>query len=272
MAYVSNEQLAEVFADTEKVYKSDETLKRAIQNSIAGNIFYGAEISPPLPAKKFSATKITVNKLRTFEAAFEVRKKNPAAKIAVHNFASATTPGGGVVKGSHAQEEALCRCSTLYPALNTDENWIRYYKFHRDRRDSIYTDACIFSPDVIVFKSDTDIPEFLPPKNWLTVDVITCAAPNLRFTQISNDELLELHEKRIQHFLTVAAYHGAEIFITGAFGCCAFKNNPRIVAQAFKNILPEFDGAFKEIIFAVYCPPRDAQNFDVFKKVLPNGN
>ncbi len=284
MAYVTKEQLAEVFADTEKFYQSDETLKLAVKNSIAGNVFYGAENYPPAPAKKFSATIISVNKFRTFEAAFEIRQKNPAAKIAVHNFASATNPGGGVIHGSRAQEEALCRCSTLYPALNTNDNWRRYYKFHRDRRDSIHTDACIFTPEVIVFKSDTDIPEILPPKNWLTVDVVTCAAPNLRVqpnnkynpgnaepVKITDAELLKIHEKRARHMLTIAAYHGAEIFITGAFGCGAFKNNPSVVAQAFKNILPEFDGAFKEIVFAIFCPPRDAQNFDAFRKILDNG-
>ena len=271
---ITKEQMAEVFADTEKFYKSDENLKSAVENSIANTKFYNAENYPAFPVKKFDNTKILVTKQRTFEAAFQIQKNNPNSKIAVHNFASAKSPGGGVVYGSRAQEEGLCRCSTLYPTLNTNANWIRYYKFHRDRRDSIYTDACIFTPEIIICKSDIDIPQRLPQENWIKVDVMTCAAPNLRTFKISDSELLKIHEKRARHMFTVLANNGVDIFITGAFGCGAFQNNPKIVAQAYKNILPEFDGYFAEIIFAIYFRAYEIQNYDAFKKILgsENGN
>ena len=38
----------------------------------------------------------------------------------------------------------------------------------------------IYTPDITVFKSDTDFPEILPESEWYKVDVLTCAAPNLR--------------------------------------------------------------------------------------------
>ena len=276
--YIKKDEMAEVFADTKKFYETDEILKAAVANSIAGTKFFAAEDYPELPAKKFDATKISVTKQRTFEAAAQLYRNNPNSRIAVHNFASATNPGGGVVHGSRAQEEALCRCSTLYPALNTDENFKRYYKFHYERKDRIYTDACIFTPEIIVCKSDIDVPQRLPQKFWFKVDVLTCAAPNLRahsdnHGKISDAELLKIHEKRGRHMLTILAAEGVEIFVTGAFGCGAFANNPQIVAQAFKNILPEFNGAFREIVFAIYCTPRETTNFDAFKKAgLDNGN
>ena len=268
MAYVSKDDLAAIFQDTQNFYKTDEMLKKSIQASIDGTKFYDAKDYPPLPEKIFDATKISVTKGRTFETAINLRGKNLDAKIAVHNFASATNPGGGVVNGSRAQEEALCRCSTLYPVLDTDENWKRYYNFHRRRKDSIYTDACIFTPNIVICKSDVDLPQRLAPENFVTVDVITCAAPNLRFTRLNDAELLQLHEQRARHMLTILARHGVEIFVTGAFGCGAFKNNPAVVAQAYKNILPEFEGYFKEIVFAIYCTPRETINFDAFNKIL----
>ena len=33
---------------------------------------------------------------------------------------------------------------------------------------------------VVVFKSDTEEPKLLPQNDWFKVNVITCAAPNLR--------------------------------------------------------------------------------------------
>lgn len=281
MSYIKKEDLTEIFQDTKNWYESDETLKNSIQAAIDDTKFYEPDNYPALPEKKFQNTSVSVNGYRTFETAVYLHKKNPESKIAVLNFASATNPGGGVVWGSRAQEEALCRCSTLYPVLNTDENWSRYYQFHRKRGDSIYTDACIFTPNIIICKSDIDLPQRLPQNDWQTVDVMTCAAPNLRVhpnninnpgnstpAQITDDELLKIHEQRGRHMLTILAHHGTDIFVTGAFGCGAFRNNPEVVAQAYKNILPEFDGYFKEIVFAVYCTPRDIKNFDAFKKIL----
>ncbi len=70
--------------------------------------------------KKYdSRAKIVISHKRTYEAASSYKGK----KVAVLNFASASNPGGGVVKGSSAQEECLCRCSSLYFALNEKKMW-----------------------------------------------------------------------------------------------------------------------------------------------------
>ena len=95
-------------------------------------------------------TIFTVSKDRTFATAMKLRKENPDARIAVHNFASATNPGGGVTRGSRAQEECLCRCSTLYHTLNVKNLWDEYYGFHRSLHNVCYTDACIYTPDIYI--------------------------------------------------------------------------------------------------------------------------
>lgn len=268
MAYVTKADMAAVFRDTENFYSTDENLKRAIQDSINGTVFYAAENYPPVPARRFDKTIISVVKRRTLDAAISIQKRHPELKIAVHNFASATNPGGAVKYGSRAQEEALCRCSTLYPVLATAEIFNRYYNVNRRRNDPLYDDACIYTPEIVVCKSDIDHPVRLPRDKWDLVDVMTIAAPNLRSVKITDEELFALQERRIRHMLTVVAHHGAEIFVTGAFGCGAFQNNPAVVAQAYKKILPEFDGCFKEIVFAIYCRPQETINFDTFKKIL----
>ncbi len=281
MAYVTRDDMAAIFRDTEAFCKTDENLKAAIQESIKNTAFYECDDYPEVPERRFKKTAITLTRRRTLDAAMSLQKKHLELKIAVHNFASATNPGGGVRLGSRAQEESLCRCTTLYPVLNTQENLDRYYTVNRERGDSLYDDACIYTPEIVVCKSDIDRPVRLPRDKWDLVDVITIAAPNLRANpnnefnpgdaqpaQVTDEELFELQETRIRHMFTVVAHHGADIFVTGAFGCGAFKNNPEVVASVFKKILPEFDGCFKEVVFAIYCRPNETQNFDAFERIL----
>lgn len=268
-------QLIEVFQDTENWCRENVRLAEAVRNSIEKTALYAAAAYPAVPApEKDAKTEITVSKSRSFEAAARLLRECPGKKVAVHNFASAKNPGGGVTWGSRAQEECLCRCSTLYPVLNTKKLWEQYYCFHRERNDPRYTDACIYSPGILIVKSDTELPERLPESEWREVDVITCAAPSLREQsanpgypgRVSDEELLELHRQRGRHMLSIAAAHGAEALVLGAFGCGAFLNNPVIVAQAYREILPEFEGCFSRIEFAVYCPPWGSANYEVFQK------
>ena len=120
----------------------------------------------------------------------------------------------------------------------------------------------------------------MPQGDWVTVDVITIAAPDLRDksnvhvllvnggTYMNNAELFGYHVKRAIHMLTCAAAKGADILVLGAFGCGAFQNDPEVVARAYKTALLEFPKVFKQIEFAVYCPPGGSRNYDVFRKVL----
>ena len=85
---------------------------------------------------------------------------------------------------------------------------------------------------------------------------------------MNNAELFGYHVKRAIHMLTCAAARGADILVLGAFGCGAFQNAPEVVARAYKTVLQEFPKVFKQIEFAVYCPPGGSRNYDVFKKVL----
>ena len=281
--FVTHDDLIAVFEDTEEWYQNDETLKEAITQSIKGTELYMEGELPEIEAgKSTEKTVITVGKHRTFETAQYYKRKNPELKVGVLNFASATNPGGGVTSGSRAQEEALCRCSTLYPTLATDDLWKKYYKFHRDRHNALYTDACIYTPDVLVIKSDTDKPQRLPKDKWIKVDVLTCAAPNLRprpnnkynpeagkHIDVSDEELFTLHVNRAKQILTVAVLNGIDVLILGAFGCGAFQNDPNVVAKAYAEVIPQFNGYFKEITFAIYCSPKKGNdNYIAFARVF----
>ncbi len=273
-------QLIAVHLDTQKWCREDKKLSESIQASTAGTRLYREEEYPALPqAEKSGGAAVAVTRERTFEAALRLCGEVPGARIAVHNFASAVNPGGGVTVGSQAQEECLCRCSTLYPVLCSPSLKETYYQYHKKLHNLRYTDACIYSPGIWIIKTDTKVPERMPESAWRQVDVLTCAAPNLRvipynvpgstlLSGVNDQELLEIHKKRARHMLTIAAAHGAEVLVLGAFGCGAFGNKPEIVAKAYKEIVAELGVYFKRIEFAVYSSYRDSRNYDAFKEIL----
>ena len=132
-----------------------------------------------------------------------------------------------------------------------------------------------------VFKTDTALPRLMTENDWFDVDVITCAAPNLRLrptnrynpsdedaVRVRDKDLLLLHEKKLRRMLDVAVMEGAETIILGALGCGAFCNNPEVVALANKNVIKDYLHAFKNIEYAVYCSPGDDKNYRIFERVL----
>ena len=121
---------AEIFRDTERRYTTDQALVQAVRQSIESQVFIAEKSTVVVPApSKTEKAKVIVSGKRSLEAAESYAKQDK--KVCVLNFASATNPGGGVVNGSSAQEECICRCTTLYPCLNTDQMWNKFYKPHR---------------------------------------------------------------------------------------------------------------------------------------------
>lgn len=265
--------LIEVFKDTQRSYRSSLILRKAIEYSISNTEIIAPGFTTDLQ-KRYVHTDIVVNSNRSFEDARSMNKADPAEKICVHNFASFEYPGGGVVNGSRAQEESLCRVSTLYPVLTSAKLMEKYYLPHHINPQPAYSDACIYSPDIINFKSDEDLPQLMEEKDWIKADVITCAAPNLRTYSgrlLSPEDQYAIHVQRARQILNVAAAHQVDYLVLGAFGCGAFSNNPTIVAHAYKKVVPEYDGVFKEIHFAVYTNPRGLhgdKNYTVFNNVM----
>ena len=270
-----------IFEDTQRLYETNSRLRESVSNSLEQQKLITERMKYPCHGgerRYEDSAEIIVSKRRSFAAVMRYSGK----KVCVLNFASATNPGGGVTRGSSAQEECLCRCSTLFAALDSSEMWHGFYTPHRRARDPLHNDDCIYTPGVVVFKSDTDEPRLQPERMWYVVDVLTCAAPNLRERpgnamnpgdgdrpiDISADKLQRLHEKRLRRVADIAVENGAEVLILGAFGCGAFRNPPEIVAQAMKNVVEEYRYCFTTIEMAVYCSPRDDTNYRVFAEVF----
>ena len=272
---------AEIFRDTERLYTSDPTLMQTVQQSTKKQVFIAESKNAIVPsAYKSQKAEVIVSEKRSLEAA-EVYAKQ-GKKVCVLNFASATNPGGGVVNGSSAQEECICRCTTLYPCLNTDAMWNAFYKPHRKAANPLYNNDCIYTPDVCVFKSDVNFPELLPRNDWWTVNVLTCAAPNLRerpsnamnpfagdtAAKITLTELEKLLTARIKRIFETAVVNGNEVLILGAFGCGAFRNPPKIVAKGFNTVMQDYLCYFDTIEYAVFHTEREVANFEAFNSTI----
>lgn len=272
---------AEIFHDTEHRYKSASELIAIVQESTQNQVFIPEKSAVNFTEQtKTDKAKIVISSKRSLEAAEFYAKQGK--KVCVLNFASATNPGGGVVNGSSAQEECICRCTTLYPCLNTDDLWMEFYKPHRKAANPLYNNDCIYTPNVCVFKSDINFPEPLPRDQWWKVNILTCAAPNLRErpsnlmnphagykqAKLTPAELETLLTSRIRRIFEVAVVNENEVLILGAFGCGAFRNPPEIVAKVFYNVMQDFLGCFDTVEYAIYHTEREIANYEAFKRIM----
>ena len=255
--------------------KDSSILKQSIRNTIENSDMYG-DINLQKYDCVYNDTKtgnVSVVNMRTMEAA---RIYGATKKTAVLNFASARHPGGQVMEGSSAQEEALCRCSTLYQVLS-DEKFKPFYNTYKEVKNFMpyYTNRLIYSPNVCVFGTDTYISDVMPEHLWYYCDVITCAAPNMLHIvregkEINRDELYNILLSRVNNIINSAIIYGADVLVLGAFGCGVFKNPPELVAGAFKSVL--FDNNkrkyFDDVVFAIIDDHRGNDNLSTFKSIL----
>lgn len=291
MAFDKREQNKQIFEEAMQLCKKSSQLRKAIEVSKAKQYFVeGQEELAVEEGARFGApAKVVVSKKRSLEAAGN--EAYAGLRVCVHNFASATNPGGGVVNGASAQEECLCRCSTLYPNLNAYDIRSAFHERHKmllrqGEMNASYNDDCIFTPGVVAFKTDDEVCRTMEEEQWYDVDVITCAAPNLRKRPsnamnpnsgttglaLSKERLQELHEKRLRRILSLAKKEREDVVILGAFGCGAFQNPPEVVVRAYQRVLPEFLQDFQVIEFAVYCAPHAMKNYEVFYEAFGRKN
>jgi len=243
-------------------------IEKELRSSIENTVTIALEDWEPIlriPIDNKHNTEISIKNCSTIEAIFQEKE----GKIGVLNFASAKNPGGGFLGGASAQEESLARSSSLYESQIKDK---KMYDFNRSQSSFLYSDYMIYSPDVL-FWNDDNGNYFERP---LIADVITSPAPNKgamlqhnRKDEIENID--EVFKRRMDEVLAIAAKNKIEILILGAWGCGVFRNEPKEVAQLFKEIISEkYSGAFHKIVFAVYDTSEKKSNFkffeDFFKK------
>ena len=192
------------------------------------------------------------------------------SKILVLNLASPVHPGGGVRRGARAQEEDLCRKSSLLLSLESKAAR-KYYDYNKSLHSFMGSDALMITPQVEIIKDengvlldDTDV-----------VSVLTCAAPKVSNGKEGMKEMAyrELVYNRITGIVKCAAYFGYTNLVLGAWGCGAYGNDASVISDLFRRALNELDynsfqenDLFSRIDFAVLDRTASQFNYNQFKR------
>ncbi|WP_455138843.1 TIGR02452 family protein [Thermophilibacter sp.] len=183
-----------------------------------------------------------------------------ACDLAVLDFASFTSPGGGYDRGAWAQEEALCAESFLYNVLSEKRGW---YAENRRRfvNCQLYRNRALAVPAV----------RFERDGFHSYADVIVAAAPFARRARedygVGEADLLVAVRNRVRLVLAIADDLGRERLVLGAFGCGAFGGDPAVMAETFRAELAGGAHGVREVVFAVPRGRAD-ENLEVFEHAL----
>jgi uncharacterized protein (TIGR02452 family) len=217
--------------------------REAIEKSVANSKIYD-HVENTVTRKQ--STIVEVIDMKTLDAVVRYRE----GKTCVLNFASFKNPGGGFLKGAVAQEEYLCQNSTLYNVLS---KFPAYYEKNRlNTNNALYWNKAIYTPGIIVLPSETK------------VDVLSCAAPNVRASHASDTKKTKALVSRIKFVLDILEKVECDTIILGAFGCGVFGNDPKLVAETFKR-QRVLQRGFSKVIFAI--PNELSVNHHAFKEV-----
>lgn len=193
-----------------------------------------------------------------------------ARPVLVLNLANPVNPGGGVRRGARAQEEDLCRKSSLLLSLESSAASV-YYEYNRSLNTYMGSDAVMITPQVEIIRDEYG--KLLPES--VTVSVMTCAAPMLTFGKegMNEQQYRDMLFRRISGMLTLAAHLGYTYLVLGAFGCGAFRNDAAVVSDLFCKAMQEFEyggrklnDCFRRIDFAVLDRTLDQYNYKEFSR------
>ncbi|KAK8883606.1 hypothetical protein M9Y10_042700 [Tritrichomonas musculus] len=241
--------------------KKEKVAISGIKNCLEKTKFYSDKyVFQVPPLKKKEKGNIEIRNESTLRAAYRMKILENKENVCALSFANAFKPGGGILYGSCAQEETLCRSSALYYSL-IQEKPSQFYVYHNKNADTLgnaASDCMIYTPDCPTWIVDNKKLE----KPFLT-SYITSAAVN-NTSDRSQNVINEIYEKRIGKIIDCAIENGVKNLVLGAYGCGEFCNDPYEIALLFENCLvgDEKRYYFESISFSILGSNTD--NIDAF--------
>lgn len=269
--YVVNGKRVELKLSRSDMQRADVYLPQDIQKICASKDIPHVHVMGRIGCGCINMDSFSLARKRYQDCAYIFNHPKKSVKnILVLNLANPVNPGGGVRRGARAQEEDLCRKSSLLLSLEGREAR-GYYEYNRSLDTYMGSDAIIINPNVEIIKDEKG--NLL--EDTVLVSVMTCAAPMLTYGMegMSQEQYEKMVYQRITGMLKVAAYLGYEVLVLGAFGCGAFRNDAHIVSDLFYKALKEFDydgmkakDFFRRIDFAVMDHSPSQYNFNEFSR------
>lgn len=206
----------------------------------------GDDIKDPSFPKGETSVRLFKNDVVTCAKAAVTHNKG--SRVCILNFASPSNPGGGFLKGSLAQEEAICHATGLYPCLAQDKCKEYYGNVRGEDRlhnSYIYTKDCPFIVNGKVY----------------LVDVLTMAAVNRNISYNNPDALMEKCQRAAY---LIPCFYCIDVLLLGAWGCGVFGNDPKRVAENWYKLTRMYNGLYKEVVHPII----DVATYKVFKEVF----
>lgn len=255
----------EIFQDGAYVTVSGKTVELNPSPMLDGTVVYDSPVDVSRSVALGESPMTGAANVGCLELGRELQLKgfNPV----ILNLADAYTACGFYERGSNAQEESLCRQSTLsqslYQHYGSRQSELSGVPFKGKKYPMDIRCGAIYSPHVTVFRKGSRDGFALMDEPYETA-IISCAALDFNERHGRNhdyraadggftDEGREIMLSKIRTIYGVALAAGHDALVLGAFGCGAFRLRPDLVAEFFREVLfePAFKNRFRAVTFAI---------------------
>ena len=231
-----------------------------------GTVFYKNKITLEEIAPTEQETIIEVINDDCLEVGKQL-KLNEGLDVAILNMASRTTPGGGCRKGCMAQEEQIFYRTNIFQSLFPFSFFAKDYGLNIDKENQYPLQTlhgAIYTPQALLFRNNEQKGYSLmdKPIELAFISVAAIRRPELENGKIANQYLIDMTKERMRTIFRIGLQHKHNALVLGAWGCGAYKNPPRHIAQLFKEVLEEeeFKNKFVKIVFAILEDYNSKQN------------
>jgi len=181
--------------------------------------------------------------------------------VCITNFPNAVRVGGADRSlGKGSQEESLFRATALRVSLEEIATRVDQTVRELTGRYIPYY-GVVISENIPTFDHAREKGADLNAKE--TFGYSSVAAPDLRknsyrsegdyFANESPELIREVLYRKLAVNIMAAAMHDYDILVVGAFGCGAFDNDPKMVAEVLEQLLkePRFQGIFSHVVLPI---------------------
>lgn len=251
---MSKQDLIDVYEDTIKLCHNNSSPKEFLEKLLS-DVLDTADLSTIIMTPKYAVMHVVVE---NEDVLYIAHKYQHEGNLMILNLASDKTPGGGVKKGSMAQEEEIFRRTNYFLHMS--------YSLYPIKATNV-----IYTAKVCVMK-DKSYGQLVKP--FVISSLAACAVRNPYIDEkgfyTKNDYTTMMDT--IDNIFRSAYLKNHDILVLGALGCGAFHNPPKAVIGIFNRYLKKYWGCFKKIIFAVYSKNKYDNNYTLFNnKIIRKG-